>query len=547
MKSRRVNPSEYLPTAADYIARAACPFLIMVLVGCLAFFIQKATYSGPHEFRLKWLIFWCVPAMVGISRIAIEKTPAYAGLYALALGLAGYVFVSRYFEMPLIGWLILAVIWWCTNKLVYDCTLIEDKDDASGEGLLGIAGMDETNADEERDARAAKPAAKQKISIWKRLLTNARSKTDRPHAPGLWVLYFSIAALPIFGFGQLLMARLGDSRAGMLLVVIYLVTAVALLLLTSFLGLRRYLRQRRLKMPGAMASRWIATGAGILLVVLFVSLVLPRPLSSASPNGREAMLHGKVLEDDRYVDGGKSEEGEVDGESDETKSGEEERDQGEGERQGPVDESQSSEGKRGEGESEESSPGSSGSMPNFLNSPLVRWILWGIFAIAVLIFAWKHRAEIAQAMRDLWESLKNLFNRKPKPKKKKPGKDAQVDEVPTIPSRVFAALENPFSTNDASLSPEVVVTRTFDALEVWAGEQGCPRDRQMTANEFARELTYRYPDARSEINRLIALHSGSIYADRSPKPEELPPLAKLWNYMQANAGGACQPAQSKLN
>ena len=33
MKPRRTNPSEYLPTAADYLAKAVCPFLIMTLVG----------------------------------------------------------------------------------------------------------------------------------------------------------------------------------------------------------------------------------------------------------------------------------------------------------------------------------------------------------------------------------------------------------------------------------------------------------------------------------------------------------------------------------
>lgn len=49
---------------------------------------------------------------------------------------------------------------------------------------------------------------------------------------------------------------------------------------------------------------------------------------------------------------------------------------------------------------------------------------------------------------------------------------------------------------------------------------------------FARERTYRHPNARAEINHLIALHSGSIYADRCPAPEELQPLALLWGYME---------------
>jgi hypothetical protein len=76
---------------------------------------------------------------------------------------------------------------------------------------------------------------------------------------------------------------------------------------------------------------------------------------------------------------------------------------------------------------------------------------------------------------------------------------------------------------------------TYDALEVWAAERGCPRDRQMTANEFARELTYRYPEAKTEINRLVSLHVGRVYASRMPASDELPPLARLWGYMESRA------------
>lgn len=538
MKSRRINPADNLPTAVDVLAAGLCPFLIMVLVGSLAFFIKDVLYHGAHDFRLNWLIVWCVLAMVGISRIAIEKTPAYAGMYALGLGFAAYIFVSRFFEMPLVGWLILIVIWWCTNKLVYDCTLIDEKTDVSGTGLLGVAGIDETDSRATPKDSAPTGDPKNRISIWKKLFTNARAKTDQPHAPGLWVVYFSIAALPIFGFGQLLVATRGAESSGFAMVIIYLVAAIALLLLTSFLGLRRYLRQRRLKMPATMASRWIATGAGIMVAVFLVSLVLPRPLPSIAGGQRTHLVDGKEIENDHYVDGGDEEQGDVELDSEENGRGEEKENTGEGDEQGQKDERQPGEDQSGEGESEQRASSSSTGVPNIFESTIVRLILWGLFAIAVALFAWRHRQEIVDAVRQLWEEFRNLFRRSPRQKKKRRKQD-ELDKPVELPAkRMFAELNNPFASGESSMPPEVVVGKTFDALEVWAAELGCARDRQMTANEFARELTHRHPDAKLEINRLISLYTGSLYADRAPRREELPPLANLWNYMAAQTRDA---------
>jgi len=541
MKQRRTNPVEYMPTAADYIAKAVCPFLIMLLVGSLTFFIEEVVYRGAQELRLKWLIFWCVLGMVGISRIAIEKTAAYAGMYALLLGGATVMFVSRFFHMPAIGWLLLAIIWWCTNKLVWDCTLIDEKTDASGEGLLEIAGMDETRAGDQGEQPRQYVDSKTKLPLWKKLFTNAREETAQPHAPGLWVVYFSVAALPVFGFGQLIMARLDQRTAGLLLVIVYLASAISLLLMTSFLGLRRYLRQRRLKMPGTMASRWITTGSFIAGAVLLIGLMLPRPFVANTGGAPSSMLQGKTLADDHYADGG-DERQQDENSPEKGKSagdGDEHADEGENVKHGSGDDDQSgksdSENTESEQESSEATPG----IPNPLNSSLLRWIVWGIFGVVVLVFAWKHRQEIIDAIRQLWAGLLDFLGgaRKKSSKKRLARTESETEETSALP-RIFAELANPFSSGAPALSPDVVVERTYDALEVWAAENGRPRDREMTANEFARELTHLHPGAKHEINRLISLYSGSVYADRVPTADELPPLAKLWDYMRSRAPGS---------
>ncbi|NOZ40919.1 MAG: hypothetical protein GXP24_11940, partial [Planctomycetes bacterium] len=123
----------------------------------------------------------------------------------------------------------LALVWWSAHKLTWDCTLIDDNEDASGEGLMQRIGVDELITENE-------------------LLPSDNAKHGKtPHTPGLWVLYFSLAALPLFGIGQkwIPAGDVGRRQYAFGLLAVYVAAGLTLLVTTSFLGLRRYLRQRR--------------------------------------------------------------------------------------------------------------------------------------------------------------------------------------------------------------------------------------------------------------------------------------------------------------
>ena len=66
------------------------------------------------------------------------------------------------------------------------------------------------------------------------------------------------------------------------LLMVYVASGLGLLLTTSFLGLRRYLRQRRLEMPGEMTAVWLGAGAILIIVLLSVCTLLPRPTAEFS-------------------------------------------------------------------------------------------------------------------------------------------------------------------------------------------------------------------------------------------------------------------------
>ena len=192
--------------------------------------------------------------------------------YGFVLGLLVWIALMRFVEypadMPLAswGWAInlglIAIVWWCAHRLTWDCTLIDDEVDASGAGLLQMAGLDKRGppppqSTPERD----KPKKKSLPGLagwWERYERYREAERKRPHAPGVWVVYFSLAALPLFGLGQAqIPVEEADRRAySFWLLCIYVGSGLGLLLTTSFLGLRRYLRQRKLRMPAAITGAW---------------------------------------------------------------------------------------------------------------------------------------------------------------------------------------------------------------------------------------------------------------------------------------------------
>src|SRR4051812_6498952 len=204
-------------TTADYVAIAISPALIMGLVGSLVYFLIEVLYVGEYQARLNYAFALFVFAAVLIARISIEMGSERAVLFALPLGIAMFLFMVRFIEQPsalshLINLCPMFVVWWSAHRLTWDSTVINDDDDASGEGLMQQVGVDELTAgaqaanvpsapagtkDNELFGQDAGPAS---LSgrIWRRIIGSGKG----PHMPGLWVFYFSLAALPLFGIGQ---------------------------------------------------------------------------------------------------------------------------------------------------------------------------------------------------------------------------------------------------------------------------------------------------------------------------------------------------------
>src|SRR5208282_2391935 len=203
----------------------------------------QRTFTGRLHYILTLFIF----AAVLVGRIAIEEGKERAALFALPLALAALLTINRFVEFHgavfasfsfIINCGLIALIWWCAHKLTWDCTMIDESESSSGEGLLDAAGLGKQAKSAPRTISAAIGGLFSKVLIMlRRDGKTSRRRQDRaggvantpenssvasagpegpgtggddprppgrwnnwgnprskPHAPGVWIVYFSLAA-----------------------------------------------------------------------------------------------------------------------------------------------------------------------------------------------------------------------------------------------------------------------------------------------------------------------------------------------------------------
>src|SRR4029453_4200112 len=137
-------------TLADYLVVAICPAVIMVLVGSLLYFLVEVFYQGEFELRTLWVVAMFVLGIRVLARLSMEEGYAYASMYGVPLGVLVGLALSRFVQfggplapISLLGnWALMGFILGFPEKRPWGCTLIDDAQDASGEGLLQQMGLD---------------------------------------------------------------------------------------------------------------------------------------------------------------------------------------------------------------------------------------------------------------------------------------------------------------------------------------------------------------------------------------------------------------------
>jgi len=266
MENRKLRPTSF-----DYALAALSPVLIILMIGSLVYFLITTLYQGDFHARLMWILGLFTMASVLITRIAIEQSRAQSLTYLGLLSAATLFVAPRFFVLEgilaplsipiLIGFL--ALIVFLADRITMDCTSVDDAQDSHGYGLLQSLGLLKRS-----DSVSANP--------------ESADNKGRNHNPGVWILYFALLALPIFGLGQFFLPSGQAQRIALGCLVIYLSAALALLVMISLLSLRQYVRQRDVEMQTGMSWSWLASGIGSVLGLVVLMAILPLPMLGTS-------------------------------------------------------------------------------------------------------------------------------------------------------------------------------------------------------------------------------------------------------------------------
>ena len=594
-------------TLADYVAIAISPVLIMALVGSLVFFLVEIVYVGQYQGSLQYILFFFVFGAVLVSRISMGETAERAPLYGIVLGLVTWIALLKFVEYPpdspLAPWAwainlgLIAIIWWSAHRLTWDCTLIDDEVDASGAGLLEVAGLERGNAaarerasaaaqEGRADARSRPPV----LTWFQRYAQFREERKKQPHAPGVWVVYFSLAALPLFGLGQSQIPPEEESRRSYAfqLMCIYVGSGLGLLLTTSFLGLRRYLRQRKLRMPAGITTAWLTLGALLILLVLGVGALLPQPgaphplldwtgLGSRARDPSRLAQVGKGNKSTKDDQGGtiKGKEKEDDKDKNTEKNGGKEAGSGKGtgnkgQKSGDKKDQTQSSGKNKDPDGKEAKDkndkdakekGSGGknqekdkeadksnakrekdqappsrSVGSFLSNlaGILKWIVMAILIVVILFvilrsgLRWLANFTLwAQRLLvavSAWWQSLGALW-----KRTSTTEEETMRKEEPVPPRPFSAYPDPFLYGDGeNMSTAQLVRFSFEALEAWARERGQERRLQETPLEFAQRLGGEFAEMDKEVCRLAGYYAGLAYAGKSPGAASREAIRVFW-------------------
>ena len=612
------------PTFVDWVVTALSPILVMLMVGSLSFFLVEVLYAGQYSTRLSSTLAFFVIGAVLIARISIQQGSMKARMYGLGLGVATFLAFTAFVEYPtkaiqaiapVINIFIMAVVWWSANKLTWDCTHLDEDRKSSGRGVLAAAGLDgpsTSNAAElrvkqiqgetgdEDDAATKLEAKKRKkdpegfsgwLERWKRFREHQKQK---PHTPGTWIVYFSLAAFPLFGLGQSLIPAddAARRRATFLQMAVYVGSGLMLLVTTSLLGLRKYLRERNAKIPSQMTLGWLGLGAAMVLLFLGIGAALPRPhsetplidLPKAGKSDRKASKYAQKTNDgaagkgdgkagnkneagkDAKASGKNGEKGGNAGEKGD--GGGKGKDQGgknkaDGKDGKQADGKQNEQGKQGEQKdnkaegdkdakdadgnakdeekSDDESSSSSGSMSKVMESigGFLKWIVWFVIAVAVIvgiaIFFLKYLSPFTSWAKNLLDWLRGLFARKARVSSARNTEDEVAEEAAIRRPPPFADFPNPFDDGSAKrMTLPLLIEYSFAAFDAWAWDRDLGRAPDETPNEFAARIGDGCEELDADGRKLANLYVRTLYSNAElPAVEAVKTLQSFWRNVES--------------
>jgi hypothetical protein len=313
---KRIRPRR---TPTDLLIETLTPIMIFVLVYTVLFFLIDVRYVGIAESTryvgsfeddrmLRMVAFFFLMGIVAVNRLVASEGSEESFIFVFGLGGAiGLYTISTpalYFKGSFstqtgaylatgCNFLVVAFIWWVTNRLMHECCLDENPTAGDIGILTGTArrvqqaiaarpefgpAPKETPIFAVNELEAYDPSEKRVRTKQPKPVLDATRRLSKRH-PGISVIYFSIPAMLVFAAGFRVLQR-GEAdilTRGHLYMLSFTIAAFGLLLTTSLAGVREYFRSRRTEVPEGLGVFWIGLGTVMIAMVLLGAAQLPKP------------------------------------------------------------------------------------------------------------------------------------------------------------------------------------------------------------------------------------------------------------------------------
>jgi hypothetical protein len=166
---------------------------------------------------------------------------------------------------------------------------------------------------------------------------------------------------------------------------------------------------------------------------------------------------------------------------------------------------------------------------------IVKWLIYLVIAVVVIYFAMKHwdtiKAAVSRFLQDLKDLFGALFGRKPKPET---SPMEAADLLKPRPIKPFANYANPFrSGQDQHMGTIELIAYTYDALQAWGQENGCPKRPDQTPTEDAQEIAQHDRDVAAEAKALAQLYLRAAFSTSPPSVESHKQLTQAWTRLES--------------
>ncbi len=310
-------------TFADALIQALTPLLIFAMVLAVVFFLLdvRYVYTEVQDKSLRWVAFCFVLGIVAINRlVAVEgrqESFLYVVVFAGTMGLYTVAMTSQYGGVgsvarnvlndhpglaTVFNMTIVVFIWWAVNRLTHECC-VDENPEAGEAGMLTGAARRVQAAIERRPEKEARtpffirrsrgpliptmelqaidPTEYEESQFRPRpaIQVEAASRRLPKRHPGVSILYFTIPVMIIFAAGLRVVQHRGDLMvlASHFYVGTYTFSALMLLMLSSYGGLRAYFGSRNIPVPGGISTFWLGLGTVMVVVVAVAATALPLP------------------------------------------------------------------------------------------------------------------------------------------------------------------------------------------------------------------------------------------------------------------------------